>query len=160
MVATLAGTAREVTNLQSVADGGQRLDVGAAIASCKDTSLGGTGSVTISLGQGQGIYDTSGCVTVDIDGTPYIYNYDTFSDDTDSIGQGLADAINNKYISASYSSGVISLQSTALGSFTNYSLNVSVTHGCSGPIRECDPYPRAQASGAAFTGGAGPTRSQ
>lgn len=161
VVATLEGTAMLVTDLQPFADQGQRLDVGAAIASCKDAALGGSGSVTVSLGQGQGLYDSYGTVTVMVDGTPYAYNYDTFSDDTDSIGQALANALTNKYLSVNYEGGgVISIAATALGAFTNYGLSASVTHSCDGPIRECDPYPRVQASGTSLTGGTGPTRPQ
>ncbi|HXE32046.1 MAG TPA: S8 family serine peptidase [Terriglobales bacterium] len=161
VVNTLAGTAREITNLNSIADAGQRLDLGAALASCLDVgeNSNGQGSLSVDLEPGDGIYATTGEINVTIDGITYSSSYDTSSDNTESIAEGLAGAISGRYVDANDNGdGTVSLSSQAKGSFTNYSVSVAVTKHCNGPAPECDPAPTVH--GQSFTGGTGPTRPQ
>lgn len=159
VVQTLYNTADQITNLNGVADFGQRLNVGAAVDSCRDASAHGTGTVTESLdGQGTGFNQNSGTISVVVDDLSYVYNWDSYDDTTDTIGQGLADAITaGGYVNAVYSgNGTITLTAVAAGLYTNYSIGEAVTRTCQGRLGDCDPAP--QINGTSLTGGTGPGR--
>lgn len=146
IITALEDTATELGALSAISTDGRRLNVGAAVASCV-SGTPGTGTVSVGLdGQGSQNFSSYGVVTVTVDGNAAQYQYDTSVDTTDTIGQGLADALSNTFTAAAYlGNGEISVTTNALGPYTGYSVTTSVTDNCR-PINQCDPKPAIHAS--------------
>lgn len=134
VIATLEGTATQVSALDGIAADGRRLDLGAAVESCKS---GVQSTATISVGLRSGGGDT-GDVWAYIDGKYYRYYYDTGSDDADTIAAALASAIDADYIQTSVIGSTIYLTTNAFGPYTVYSLGTGTDDDCSG---SCGPAP-------------------
>jgi len=139
-LATLKGTADYRSALSAVSSG-LRLNVGSALASCS-TGTAGTGPVYVDLeGQGTGMFNQYGSITVTVDGISTWVNYDTSYDTTDSIGYRVADALSGPWTTATYvGNGEIDVVTNALGPYTGYSLGSSVEADCT-PSFDCDPPP-------------------
>lgn len=152
LVATLKGTADQISALSSIATNGRRLNLGNALASCTGGGrVAGSGTLDIYFYEHSDPVDT-GSLVVTIDGTDYSVSYDTSRDTEDTVGQRLARVITYQgWVTATYTGyGEISLTTDALGPYTGYMLSAGVQDDC-GAFDDCGPAPEIDATG--FTAG-------
>lgn len=142
IVATIEGTADQKSSLSTISTNGRRLDLGNALASCAGGGhTAGTASLSLRFYTNPSNPDT-GSLNVTIEGITVSYSYDSSYQDTDSVGEGLAELISGfGFVQATYDGGgVISLSTDALGPYTGYSMSTGVANDCD-PASDCGRAP-------------------